>query len=39
MARFADVGVQEVHLMPFGPDPVGFVRRLGAHIIPTVTSL
>jgi F420-dependent oxidoreductase-like protein len=39
MARFADVGVQEVHLMPFGPDPVGFVRRLGAHIIPTVTRL
>ena len=39
MARLADVGVQEVHLMPFGPDPVGFVRRLGAHIIPTVTSL
>jgi F420-dependent oxidoreductase-like protein len=39
MGRYADAGVQEVHVMPFGPDPVGFVRRLGAHIVPTVTSL
>ena len=28
MARYADVGVEEVHVMPYGPDPVGFVRGL-----------
>jgi F420-dependent oxidoreductase-like protein len=38
MARYAEVGVQEVHVMPFGPDPVGFVRSLGEHVIPAVTS-
>jgi F420-dependent oxidoreductase-like protein len=39
MAHYADVGVQEVHVMPIGPDPVGFVRGLGDHVIATVTSL
>jgi F420-dependent oxidoreductase-like protein len=38
MAQYADVGVQEVHVMPYGPDPVQFVRGLGDHILPAVTS-
>ena len=39
MARYADVGVEEVHLMPHGPDPVGFVRGLGSQVIPAVAGL
>lgn len=39
MARYADVGVEEVHVMPYGPDPVGFVRGLGSHVIPAVAGL
>ena len=39
MARYAYVGVEEVHVMPYGPDPVGFVRGLGSHVIPAVAGL
>jgi F420-dependent oxidoreductase-like protein len=39
MARYAEVGVEEVHLMPFGPDPVGFVRDLGANVVPRIAGL
>jgi F420-dependent oxidoreductase-like protein len=39
MARYAYLGVEEVHVMPYGPDPVGFVRGLGSHIIPAVAGL
>jgi alkanesulfonate monooxygenase SsuD/methylene tetrahydromethanopterin reductase-like flavin-dependent oxidoreductase (luciferase family) len=39
MARYAGVGVEEVHVMPYGPDPVGFVRGLSSHVIPAVESL
>ncbi|MET0711033.1 MAG: LLM class F420-dependent oxidoreductase [Jiangellaceae bacterium] len=39
MARYADVGVEEVHVMPYGPDPVGFVRGLGSHVIQAVAGL
>jgi hypothetical protein len=38
MARYADVGVEEVHVMPYGPDP-GFIRGLGSHVIPAVAGL
>ena len=33
MARFADVGIDGVHVMPFGGDPVGFVQGLGEHAV------
>jgi F420-dependent oxidoreductase-like protein len=39
MARYADVGIEEVHLMPSGPDPVGYVRGLGEHVVPGLTSV
>jgi hypothetical protein len=39
MARYAEVGIEEVHLMPGGPDPVGYVRGLGEHIVPGLTSV
>ncbi len=39
----ADVGVQEVHVMPLPPtssvDPVGFVRALGEHVVPALRAL
>jgi F420-dependent oxidoreductase-like protein len=39
MRALADVGVQEVHVMPLQADPVGFVRTLGEQVVPTLTSL
>ena len=34
---YAEIGVDEVHLMPFGHDPVGFIRSLGEHVVPELT--
>lgn len=39
MRALADLGVQEVHVMPLQGDPVGFVRSLGRHVVPTLTQL
>jgi F420-dependent oxidoreductase-like protein len=39
MSRYADIGIEEVHVMPFGPDPVGFVRGLGDNVVPKLSSL
>ena len=39
MAGYADVGIDEVHVMPFGPDPVGFVAGLGEHVVPRLGQL
>ena len=39
MVRYADIGIEEVHVMPFGPDPVGFVRSLGDNVVPALSSL
>jgi F420-dependent oxidoreductase-like protein len=39
MRALADVGVQEVHVMPLHGDPVGFVRSLGEHVVPTLTAI
>jgi F420-dependent oxidoreductase-like protein len=36
---FADIGVAEVHVMHLGDDPVGFVRQLGAALVPAVHDL
>lgn len=37
MRAYADVGVDEVHVMPIGDDPVGFIRALGEQVIPALT--
>jgi F420-dependent oxidoreductase-like protein len=34
LAAYADLGVTEVHVMPFRSDPVEFVRGLGEHVVP-----
>jgi hypothetical protein len=39
MARYAQIGIEEVHVMPFGPDPVGFVRGLGNNVVPGLSNL
>ncbi|MGY2873258.1 F420-dependent oxidoreductase-like protein [Marmoricola sp. URHA0025 HA25] len=33
MRGFADLGVDEVHVMDFGDDPVAYVRALGDHVV------
>ena len=33
LAGYAEVGITEVHVMPFGTDPVGFIAGLGDHVI------
>jgi F420-dependent oxidoreductase-like protein len=38
MAGYAAVGVEEVHVMPTGPDPVGVIRQLGDHVVPRLTT-
>ena len=38
MKGYADVGIVEVHLMPY-VDPVGFIRALGEHVVPAVSRL
>lgn len=39
MARFADLGVEEVHVMHFGSEPVGFIERLGNDVVPRLSRL
>jgi F420-dependent oxidoreductase-like protein len=39
MRRYADVGVQAVHVVPPADDPVGFVRELGERVVPTLQGL
>lgn len=39
MRALADVGVNEVHLMPLQGDPVAFVRSLGHHVVPRLSQL
>jgi len=39
MAAYAEVGIREVHVMPFGDDPLGFVTGLGEHVIPHLAGL
>jgi len=34
MQSYADIGVTEVHLMPFTADPVEYIQGLGAHVVP-----
>ena len=39
MRALADVGVDEVHVMPLQGDPVAFVRSLGEHVVPRLSQL
>ncbi|MDJ0952659.1 MAG: LLM class F420-dependent oxidoreductase [Acidimicrobiia bacterium] len=39
MRGMAAVGIEEVQIMPFGPDPAGVVERIGKEIVPAVTGL
>ena len=39
MRALADVGVDEVHVMPLQGDPVAFVRDLGEHVVPRLSQL
>jgi hypothetical protein len=38
MNRFADIGIVEVHLMPF-ENPVDFIRGLGDRVVPAIRHL
>jgi F420-dependent oxidoreductase-like protein len=39
MRALADIGVDEVHVMPLQGDPVAFVRSLGDHVVPRLSQL
>lgn len=39
MRALADVGVDEVHVMPLQGDPVAFVQSLGRHVVPRLSQL
>jgi F420-dependent oxidoreductase-like protein len=39
MRAYADLGVTEVHLMPYVADPVEFVRGVGEHVLPTLAAV
>lgn len=39
MRGYADVGIEEVHVMPFGDDPVGFIEGLGRHVTPLLGDI
>jgi len=39
LAPFAELGVTEVHVMPFRRDPVAFVEGLGEHVVPALSGL
>jgi alkanesulfonate monooxygenase SsuD/methylene tetrahydromethanopterin reductase-like flavin-dependent oxidoreductase (luciferase family) len=39
MRAFADIGIDEVHVMPPSNDPAAFVRALGEHVVPGLSSL
>ena len=38
MKQLADVGIVEVHVMPFD-DPINFIRGLGERVVPAVSAL
>ena len=39
MRSFAEVGVDEVHVMPFTGDPVPYIRGLGDHVVGGLSAL
>jgi hypothetical protein len=39
MQPYAQIGIEEVHVMPFTSDPVAFVDGLGEHVVPHFSRL
>jgi F420-dependent oxidoreductase-like protein len=39
MRAFADIGIVEVHVMPFTDDPVTYVRRIGENVMEALHTL
>jgi F420-dependent oxidoreductase-like protein len=39
MAAYAEVGIEEVHVMPPASDPVGYIESLGRNVVPTLTEV
>ena len=39
MGALAAVGIQEVQVMPFGPDPVALIQRVGSTVVPALQAL
>ncbi len=39
MEEYARLGIQHVQIMPAGPDPVGYVTRLGETVIPRLAEI
>lgn len=39
MRAFADIGIDQVHVMPSSNDPAAFVRALGDHVVPGLHAL
>jgi F420-dependent oxidoreductase-like protein len=39
MEAYARLGVVEVHVMPYGADPVEYVTGLGEHVLPALSAL
>jgi F420-dependent oxidoreductase-like protein len=39
LAPYAAAGVTEVHVMPWGADPIAFVDDLGEHVVPRLADL
>ena len=38
MKRYADIGIVEVHVMPFD-DPIHFIHGLGKYVVPAIRPL
>ena len=36
MRVYQGIGIDEVHVMPPGNDPVGFIEGLGKHVVPAL---
>ena len=39
LAGYAHIGIEEVHVMPWTGDPVGFIHGLGRHVIPRLREM
>jgi len=39
MEQYAKLGVEQVALTPAGPDPAGWVGRLGERVLPRLAEL
>jgi alkanesulfonate monooxygenase SsuD/methylene tetrahydromethanopterin reductase-like flavin-dependent oxidoreductase (luciferase family) len=39
MRAYAEIGIEEVHVMPFTSDPVAFVDGLGEHVVRQISAL